>query len=397
MKTRFLIFLAAMLLGSASAFAQSGNNEPLKGDVNEDGTVDVADIAAVIKIMKDGGGTSEETKYYWYAGQTQPSSMTSNPTVDDTNFTNNKWHTLNGNQISQTIKGGTAGNSWYVAVPTSKGFKYYDSTLTEIDETAIKLSTISINNVNYDVWKSNSTGAKTNVYMKTQQQTYYWYVGPTTPTTVDIANIKTSETEIGWHKIEGNPTSIHIGGVSNSTKVNWVVLIPTKFNITKVSNGDDVTDAYTVSTTIIDGVEYRKWVQIQPTKQFDYDMIQQIQNQQYYTYIGPDASFKIVDEDGNLKPNAATNIESMPGVKTSTTLPKSLNDSYPIGTEIKGAEIGNDYVYIIGLASLFNKTTYLVAPTGSPIMMDDLGTFTKDSNIYKVLSTRGPVSTVIVQ
>lgn len=290
MKTRFLMLLAALLLGSASAFAQSGNNEPLKGDVNGDGKVDVADITAVIKIMKDGGGTSEETKYYWYAGQTQPSSMTSNPTVDDTNFTNNKWHTLNGNQISQTIKGGTAGNSWYVAVPTSKSFKPCASDLVTPETSWDKISTITVNSVNYDIWKTYSTGAKLNVYM-----------------------------------------------------------------------------------------------------------IQQIQNQQYYTYIGPDASFKIVDEDGNLKPNAATNIEYMPGVKTSTTLPKSLNDSYPIGTEIKGAEIGNDYVYIIGLASLFNKTTYLVAPTGSPIMMDDLGTFTKDSNIYKVLSTRGPVSTVIVQ
>jgi len=64
MKTRFLMLLAALLLGSASAFAQSGNNEPLKGDVNGDGKVDVADITAVIKIMKDGGGTSEETTYY---------------------------------------------------------------------------------------------------------------------------------------------------------------------------------------------------------------------------------------------------------------------------------------------------------------------------------------------
>ncbi|MBR6892303.1 MAG: hypothetical protein IKN15_03605 [Bacteroidaceae bacterium] len=67
MKTKFFFLLAAMLL-SASAFAQSGNNEPLKGDVNGDGKVDVADINAIIKIMKDGGGTSEETIYYSYVG-----------------------------------------------------------------------------------------------------------------------------------------------------------------------------------------------------------------------------------------------------------------------------------------------------------------------------------------
>ena len=67
MKTKIMMLLAAMLL-SASALAQSGNNEPLKGDVNGDGKVDVADINAVIKIMKDGGGTGEETLFYSYVG-----------------------------------------------------------------------------------------------------------------------------------------------------------------------------------------------------------------------------------------------------------------------------------------------------------------------------------------
>ena len=57
MKTKkFFMLLAAMLLSCTSAFAQNGNNSPAKGDVNDDGTVDVADIVNVIKIMKDGGG-----------------------------------------------------------------------------------------------------------------------------------------------------------------------------------------------------------------------------------------------------------------------------------------------------------------------------------------------------
>ena len=37
MKQKFLMLLAVVLLSCASAFAQSGNNNPLKGDVNEDG------------------------------------------------------------------------------------------------------------------------------------------------------------------------------------------------------------------------------------------------------------------------------------------------------------------------------------------------------------------------
>lgn len=86
------MLLAAVLLGSVSVNAQSKkapkkaeSETPLKGDVNGDGKVDVADIVAILKIMKDGGGTSEGTKYYWYVGQTDPSTMTSiSPIVTDT-------------------------------------------------------------------------------------------------------------------------------------------------------------------------------------------------------------------------------------------------------------------------------------------------------------------------
>jgi len=53
MKKRILSF-AAMLLMSVSMFAQSA----VKGDVNNDGVVDVADVAAVIDIMKNGGGVA---------------------------------------------------------------------------------------------------------------------------------------------------------------------------------------------------------------------------------------------------------------------------------------------------------------------------------------------------
>ena len=59
--------MAAMLLMSVCTFAQD-NNTPLKGDVNEDGTVDVADLVSVMKIMKDAGGAVGEKMYYWYAG-----------------------------------------------------------------------------------------------------------------------------------------------------------------------------------------------------------------------------------------------------------------------------------------------------------------------------------------
>lgn len=74
MKTKKLLLMAAMLLMSVCSFAQD-NNTPLLGDVNGDGKVDVADIVAILKIMKDAGGTAGGTTYYWYAGTTKPTSL----------------------------------------------------------------------------------------------------------------------------------------------------------------------------------------------------------------------------------------------------------------------------------------------------------------------------------
>lgn len=62
MKQKLLMMLAALMLMGTSAMAQS---ETLKGDVNGDGMVDVADIAAVIAIMAK-NAEGETTKYYWY-------------------------------------------------------------------------------------------------------------------------------------------------------------------------------------------------------------------------------------------------------------------------------------------------------------------------------------------
>lgn len=75
MKTKFTIVLTALfLLVGICANAQVKNQTPkraesetpIKGDVNGDGVVDVADIAAIIEIMKNNGG--EVSKYTWYQG-----------------------------------------------------------------------------------------------------------------------------------------------------------------------------------------------------------------------------------------------------------------------------------------------------------------------------------------
>lgn len=80
MKTKFTIVLTALfLLVGICANAQVKNQTPkraesetpIKGDVNGDGRVDVADIAAIIEIMKNNGGTGTEHENNYYIGRSQ--------------------------------------------------------------------------------------------------------------------------------------------------------------------------------------------------------------------------------------------------------------------------------------------------------------------------------------
>ena len=80
MKTKFTIVLTALfLLVGICANAQvksqtpkrAESETPIKGDVNGNGVVDVADIAAIIEIMKNNGGTGTEHKNNYYIGRSQ--------------------------------------------------------------------------------------------------------------------------------------------------------------------------------------------------------------------------------------------------------------------------------------------------------------------------------------
>ena len=87
MKTKIFALMAAMmLLMGTTAMAQNDNTKTteteLKGDVNGDGIVDVADIAAVIAVMHEQGTVKQQ--YYWYVGQENPAEMESiSPIVTD--------------------------------------------------------------------------------------------------------------------------------------------------------------------------------------------------------------------------------------------------------------------------------------------------------------------------
>lgn len=160
---KFFMLLAAVLLGSVSAFAQSGNNEPLRGDVNEDGTVDVADIAAVIAIIKN--NAEPQTTYYWYVGQTDPSTMTNiSPIVTDT--TSPGWreigtsiptYTMNNplwDGAANKITTGASKATTYVALPNTT-LKMRDSEGDVLDFW-INNGTKTINNVTYTIYQTPS-------------------------------------------------------------------------------------------------------------------------------------------------------------------------------------------------------------------------------------------------
>ena len=167
MKQKLFMLLAAVLLGSASAFAQT-ESEPLKGDVNEDGVVDVADINAVIQIMKDGGGTGEAPVYYWYVGQTDPSTMNSiNPIVSDLSspgwreigttigtytFVNPLYNASDNPIVSNPSKN----DYWYTAIPTNSSISIYDS--DDVDQINngnwnTLSNTLTIDSVTYNIYK----------------------------------------------------------------------------------------------------------------------------------------------------------------------------------------------------------------------------------------------------
>ena len=163
MKTKKLFLMAAMLLMSVCTFAQ--NNTSLKGDVNEDGKVDVGDIVAVINVMKNG-----EVGYF-YLGTQKPTAAnyTSLPGVIST-YTS----------IDETIgSNATAavGETIYLLCPTSwmigKNVALEDNSAVTIDFLSEK-DDITISG--YTIYKTNALNTSATV---TLIQIYKWHIGTT--------------------------------------------------------------------------------------------------------------------------------------------------------------------------------------------------------------------------
>lgn len=164
---RIFIILATMLQISMVAYAQNGNSDPLRGDVNGDGKVDLADVTELVNIILS-NSTAPTATYYWYVGQTNPSTMSSISGTAD--FNNGGGWTSTGNSVPETIyqlvKGFDSSKEIFVAVPITSGttLKPVASDMSTIDTSVHEVSTKTFNGVNYQIYTC-GTGLTRNTIM----------------------------------------------------------------------------------------------------------------------------------------------------------------------------------------------------------------------------------------
>ena len=170
-KHLLVVCLLLLVATTATAQSQSDNTQTkavsaTKADVNGDGVVNEADIEEILAIMQQENGT----KYYWYVGQTNPTSMTSiTPVVSDTSSpgwrligtsiptyseTNMLWNGDTNNIQVDKESGERA--QYFVAVPDNK-IQIYNG-LRGSEMSNYDTSEITIGGVKYYVYSYKSKG-----------------------------------------------------------------------------------------------------------------------------------------------------------------------------------------------------------------------------------------------
>ena len=282
---RIFMLLAVVLLVSASAMAQSGNNSQLKGDVNSDGSVDVADIVSVIDLIQKGQGTGEAG--YFYLGTTKPTAE---------NFTTLAGAVATYTSIDEAV--GTkvsvaAGETLYMLCPTS-WMKTKDVALEDGGDETVNFSkkdaaTISGYSIyETSAWKSSSTATLKII------PSYFWYCGPISDSgenTIEISEnmyIPTIESNFideseqlsdlpGWRKIDMNSSSnyiyndrerngaIYLSGWDENGKptyddVTTALLLPVDCNLILTDGIGSSYDKYFVKTITYNNILYKVYI-----------------------------------------------------------------------------------------------------------------------------------------
>ncbi len=277
MKTKRLILtLAAMLLMSLGAFAQSNN--PLKGDVNGDDVVDIGDVVAVLGIMKEGEGIGER-QYYFSIGTTPVTAsnfkIANNPTqVTTSSYENQYEYTPSEEEAFVYV---LVADKWWVA-------SFVDQTTGE----PINYSEVSDGSISgYNVYKTNieiSEGILVNI----EPIFYYWYIGQTNPSTMtSISPIVTDTSSPGWRLIgttlptysSSNKLFEYVEGgeiVTGPSLAKQYIAIPAESSACPrdgAGNDASTVDIYTrLSDVTISGVSYKVYETVGKSRKLAIDI-----------------------------------------------------------------------------------------------------------------------------
>ena len=250
MKTKILSCLAALLLTSTSAFAQSA----VKADVNDDGIVDVADVVSVAAIKKAGAAIPINSIELASIAEVYTGIETQlSPIILPTYATDKTliWSSSNTSvaTVSQTgvVKGVAEGTTTITA--------------------------------------TTSNGKKATCEVTVHLTVYYWYVGQTDPSTMtEISPIVDDNTSPGWRLIGATlPTysssnklwSANDVITTGTTLAKQYIAIPAESSACpRVEGGTDAStaDIYNrLSNVTISGVSYKVYVTVGKSRKYGLD------------------------------------------------------------------------------------------------------------------------------
>ena len=174
-KHLFAVCLLLLAATTATAQSQSDNTQTkavsaTKADVNGDGVVNEADIEEIIAIMQQENGT----KYYWYAGWTEPTEANIGEIINEEyptasgSITNNKagktatsTSGVTMDYTKNTLYNSAAKTNYYVVVPN--GQSVYDSNGTDlIKDPYLFGGTPYSTFANHNVYKTTTTSRNIN-------------------------------------------------------------------------------------------------------------------------------------------------------------------------------------------------------------------------------------------
>lgn len=207
-----------------------------KGDINEDGVVNAADIVALVNIIMNGEEPSGGTKYYWYAGTTLPTANNIASIALGSSNTIEKW---DGKEFSITNSGEEATPA-YVCTPVDFKVSWKDTNGFTLNLVEVDGARFTLNGIKYKVQKRGrdlSAGAIITFrgyYDETiTSNDYYIYIGLDLPTSstdpeTDLAADNTPLYEgygaAGWRNIGSDISIYNLSNPAYNGGANTVIL-----------------------------------------------------------------------------------------------------------------------------------------------------------------------------